>query len=43
VKRASKETLAGRRYLDLRREAKRTGRLTDELIQLDALECFLRV
>jgi hypothetical protein len=41
VKRASKETLAGRRYLDLQREAKRTGRPTDELIQLYALECFL--
>jgi predicted nucleotidyltransferase component of viral defense system len=41
VKRASKDTLAGRRYLDLQREAKRTGRPTDELIQLYALECFL--
>jgi hypothetical protein len=41
VKRASKETLAGRRYLDLQREAKRTGRPTDELIQLYALECFV--
>jgi hypothetical protein len=41
VKRASKETLAGRRYLDLQREAKRTERPTDELIQLYALECFL--
>lgn len=41
MKRASKETLAGRRYLDLQREAKRTGRPTDELIQLYALECFL--
>jgi predicted nucleotidyltransferase component of viral defense system len=41
VKRASNDTLAGRRYLDLQREAKRTGRPTDELIQLYALECFL--
>jgi predicted nucleotidyltransferase component of viral defense system len=41
VKRASKDALAGRRYLDLQREAKRTGRPTDELIQLYALECFL--
>ena len=41
MRRASKETLAGRRYLDLQREAKRTGRPTDELIQLYALECFL--
>jgi predicted nucleotidyltransferase component of viral defense system len=41
VKRASNDTLAGRRYLVLQREAKRTGRPTDELIQLYALECFL--
>jgi len=41
VKRASNDTLAGRRYLDLQREAKRTGRPTDGLIQLYALECFL--
>lgn len=41
MKRATKETTAGRRYLDLQREARRTGRLTDELIQLYALECFL--
>jgi predicted nucleotidyltransferase component of viral defense system len=41
VKRATKDSLAGRRYLDLQREAKRTGRPTDELIQLYALECFL--
>jgi predicted nucleotidyltransferase component of viral defense system len=41
VRRASNATLAGRRYLDLQREAKRTGRPTDELIQLYALECFL--
>lgn len=41
MKRASNYTLAGRRYLDLQREAKRAGRPTDELIQLYALECFL--
>ncbi len=41
MKRATKDTLAGRRYLDLQREARRTGRLTDELIQLYALECLL--
>lgn len=41
MKRATKETVAGRRYLDLQREARRTGRPTDELIQLYALECFL--
>jgi hypothetical protein len=41
VKRATKETAAGRRYLDLQREARRTGRPTDELTQLYALECFL--
>ena len=41
MKRASNDTLAGRRYLDLQREAKRTARPTDELIQLYALECFL--
>lgn len=41
MKRATKETLAGRRYLDLQREAKRMNRPTDELIQLYALECFL--
>jgi hypothetical protein len=41
VKRASNGTLAGRRYLDLQREAKRTRRPTDELIQQYALECFL--
>jgi predicted nucleotidyltransferase component of viral defense system len=39
--RATKETPAGRRYLDLQREARRTIRPTDELIQLYALECFL--
>jgi hypothetical protein len=41
VKRATKDTLVGRRYLDLQREAKRSERPTDELIQLYALECFL--
>ena len=41
MKRASNDTLAGRRYLHLQREAKRTGRPTNELIQLYALECFL--
>jgi predicted nucleotidyltransferase component of viral defense system len=41
VIRATKETEAGRRYLDLQRKAKQTGRPTDELIQLYALEGFL--
>jgi Nucleotidyl transferase AbiEii toxin, Type IV TA system len=41
VIRATKETEAGRRYLDLQRKAKHTGRPTDELIQLYALEGFL--
>jgi len=41
VKRATKDTSAGKRYLDLQRLAKRSGRPTDELIQLYALECFL--
>ena len=39
--RATKETEAGRRYLDLQHKAKQTGRPTDELIQLYALEGFL--
>ena len=39
--RATKETEAGRRYLNLQRKAKQTGRPTDELIQLYALEGFL--
>lgn len=39
--RATRETTAGQRYLALQREAKRTGRPTDELLQLYALECFL--
>jgi hypothetical protein len=41
VTKATNGTQAGRRYLDLQRVAKRTGRPTDELIQLYALECFL--
>jgi len=41
VTRPTRNTEAGRRYLDLQREAKRTHRPTDELIQLYALECFL--
>jgi Nucleotidyl transferase AbiEii toxin, Type IV TA system len=41
VTRATRETTAGKRYLDLQREARRTDRPTDELIQLYALECFL--
>ena len=39
--RTTKETPAGRRYLELQREARGAGRPTDELIQLYALECFL--
>jgi len=39
--RATKQTRAGQRYLDLRREARRRGRRTDELIQQYALECSL--
>ncbi len=41
VTRVTKETTVGKRYLDLQREARRTGRPTDELIQLYALGCFL--
>lgn len=41
MKRATKKTTAGQRYLDLQREARQTNRPTDELIQLYALECFL--
>jgi predicted nucleotidyltransferase component of viral defense system len=41
VTRATRNTLAGSRYLELQRQAKRTSRPTDELIQLYALECFL--
>lgn len=39
--RPTKDTTAGQRYLDLQREARRTSRPTDELIQLYALEGFL--
>lgn len=39
--RASKDSTAGRRYLDLQRMARQTDRPTDELLQLYALECFL--
>jgi hypothetical protein len=31
--RATKETTGGRKYLELQREARQTGRPTDELIQ----------
>ena len=41
MKRAVRATVAGARYLDLQKMARRTGRPTDELIQLYALECFL--
>lgn len=41
MKRATKETEAGRRYLELQRKARHYGRPTDELIQLYALEGFL--
>jgi len=41
TQRPTKETTAGQRYLALRRKALRTGRPTDELIQLYALEGFL--
>ncbi len=41
MKRATKETEAGRRYLELQRKARHSGRPTDELIQLYALEGFL--
>jgi hypothetical protein len=41
MRRADRTTTAGARYLDLQREARRSGRPTDELIQLYALECFL--
>lgn len=36
--RATNETQVGRRFLDLQRKAKHTGRPRDELIQLYALE-----
>jgi hypothetical protein len=41
VTRPTRETIAGQRYLALQREARRTNRPTDELIQIYALECFL--
>lgn len=41
MNRATKETEAGRRYLELQRKARHAGRPTDELIQLYALEGFL--
>ena len=41
TRRPAKDTTAGQRYLDLQREARRTSRPTDELIQLYALEGFL--
>jgi predicted nucleotidyltransferase component of viral defense system len=37
----NRTSVAGARYLDLQRKARQTGRPTDELIQLYALECFL--
>src|SRR6185312_16392757 len=39
--RPDRTTAAGARYLDLQRKARQSGRPTDELIQLYALECFL--
>jgi hypothetical protein len=39
--RADRTSIAGARYLDLQRKARQSGRPTDELIQLYALECFL--
>ena len=41
MKRATQETEAGRRYLELQRKARHSGRPTDALIQLYALEGFL--
>ena len=41
MKRATQETEACRRYLELQRKARHSGRPTDELIQLYALEGFL--
>ena len=38
---ADRSSTAGSRYLDLQLKARTTGRPTDELIQLYALECFL--
>lgn len=37
----SRQTIAGQVYLDVRRLARTTGRATDELLQLYALEGFL--
>jgi hypothetical protein len=39
--RADRTSIAGARYLDLQRKARQSGRPTDDLIQLNALECFL--
>jgi hypothetical protein len=39
--RPTRATAGGRAYLDLRQLAKATGRLTDELLQLYALEGLL--
>lgn len=39
--RPTRSTVGGRAYLDLQNLARRTGRLTDELQQIYALECFL--
>jgi hypothetical protein len=39
--RPDRTSIAGVRYLDLQRKARQSGRPTDELIQLYALECFL--
>src|SRR5258708_3518817 len=39
--RPDRTSVAGVRYLDLQRRARQSGRPTDELIQLYALECFL--
>jgi hypothetical protein len=41
TRRPTKETTAGQRYLALQRTARSTGRPTDEMIQLYALEGFL--
>jgi hypothetical protein len=38
---ADRSSVAGSRCLDLQRKARTTGRPTDELIHLYALECFL--
>jgi hypothetical protein len=41
TRRPAKETICGQSYLALQRKARRTGRPTDDLIQLYALESFL--